>query len=238
MASVLHTRRLGDTIHLHRVLKQTDLPFTVFKEFGFLFPDCDTGDHTTYPQVDTFRGPKPNEHIRESLASAYGVQRQAIGGPRWARPHHRGYLVLTPHGSSQNREWSPARWGYLRDALDRMCIPYRWCPNKGREPGALELEELVDVIKYAQGLISIDSGPIHVADGFGVPTLGLYGCTNPITFGPYQSRSKNIVTHHMFWPKGLPYGTHLFHPCHQKAMLSIQVNDVLKHIKSDGSFNL
>ena len=45
------------------------------------------------------------------------------------------------------------------------------------------------LLKHCSYLISNDSGPMHIAASLGVPTLGIYGPTNPILQGPYGPRN-------------------------------------------------
>jgi ADP-heptose:LPS heptosyltransferase len=41
------------------------------------------------------------------------------------------------------------------------------------------------LIKRASWVVSNDSGPMHLAAALGVPTLGIFGPTDPRLFGPY-----------------------------------------------------
>ena len=44
------------------------------------------------------------------------------------------------------------------------------------------------VIQNASLVIALDSAPTHLAVGFGVPFVALYGASQPSTDGPYQSQ--------------------------------------------------
>lgn len=60
--------------------------------------------------------------------------------------------------------------------------------------GNTSLVSLPALIKRASWVISNDSGPMHLAAAMGVPTLGLFGPTDPRLFGPYPlSRATNNV---------------------------------------------
>lgn len=49
------------------------------------------------------------------------------------------------------------------------------------------------IIKKCDIVIGNDSGPLHIAVAVGVPTLGIYGPTNPYLQGPYGENNLSIV---------------------------------------------
>ncbi len=49
------------------------------------------------------------------------------------------------------------------------------------------------IIKKCSLVIGNDSGPLHIAVAAGVPTLGIYGPTNPALQGPYGENNLSIV---------------------------------------------
>lgn len=49
------------------------------------------------------------------------------------------------------------------------------------------------IIKRCDLVIGNDSGPLHIAVAMGVPTLGIYGPTNPKLQGPYGDNNLSIV---------------------------------------------
>jgi ADP-heptose:LPS heptosyltransferase len=56
--------------------------------------------------------------------------------------------------------------------------------------GSLSLRGLAGLLKRARLLISNDSGPYHLANAVGTPSVGLYWCGNVSTFGPvFTSRT-------------------------------------------------
>lgn len=54
--------------------------------------------------------------------------------------------------------------------------------------GTLDLVQLAQLLQGAVMLVSNDSGPIHMASAFNVPTVGLYGPETPLRYGPLSSR--------------------------------------------------
>lgn len=49
----------------------------------------------------------------------------------------------------------------------------------------LALDELPALMRSVDGVISNDSGPMHLAAAMGTRTLGVFGPTDPVRFGPY-----------------------------------------------------
>ena len=49
------------------------------------------------------------------------------------------------------------------------------------------------IIERCDALIGNDSGPLHLAVSVGVPTLGIYGPTNPMLQGPYGEKNLTVV---------------------------------------------
>jgi ADP-heptose:LPS heptosyltransferase len=60
--------------------------------------------------------------------------------------------------------------------------------------GNTSLMSLPTLIKRASWVICNDSGPLHLAAALGVPTLGIFGPTDPRLFGPYPL---NAPTNHV-----------------------------------------
>jgi lipopolysaccharide heptosyltransferase II len=55
--------------------------------------------------------------------------------------------------------------------------------------GRTSLKELAALIEGARAVISNDSGPMHIAAALGVPTVALFGPTDPEKTGPYGWKS-------------------------------------------------
>ena len=51
--------------------------------------------------------------------------------------------------------------------------------------GKTDLKELVEVIRYAQFVVSNDSGPMHIAAALNIPVFAIFGPTDQTRTGPY-----------------------------------------------------
>jgi heptosyltransferase III len=58
--------------------------------------------------------------------------------------------------------------------------------------GGLTLEELVDLLAGSSGLVSVNTGVVHIASAAGVPTLVINGPTSSRRWGPVGERSASV----------------------------------------------
>jgi heptosyltransferase I len=71
--------------------------------------------------------------------------------------------------------------------------------------GKTTLTQLVALIEHADGLLSVDSAPIHIADVTKTPVIGLYGVTDPKQTGSYLYPQHCIS----YYPTDLKWGKRL-----------------------------
>jgi len=57
----------------------------------------------------------------------------------------------------------------------------------------VKIGKLSALIKNCDIVIANDSGPMHIAAALGVPTLGIFGPTNPKAHGPYSPNSDYVI---------------------------------------------
>ena len=180
---------------------------------------CREGSRFCYDQIVPYPAGGANSHVVEKLLQflpAIGLQRElrspiSISGDSPevvdARLHNARPVVLFPNSRCREREWQGfgdlTRW--LIDADPGLLVAWdshqRWDDIPVSDPARLinltsrtSLMQLVELIRSARLVIANDSGPLHMAAAFGVPTLGLYGPTSPEHTGPYPlSRPTNNV---------------------------------------------
>ncbi len=139
------------------------------------------------------------EPVREfhiSVPPQEGVVAQSVlsGSPR---PR----IVLHPTARWRTKLWEPDRWRALARTLlaegagvvltgSREDEPAAAAILAGLDPspvslvGRLTLTQLVAVLKEADLMISVDSGPLHIAAAVGTPVVALFGPTDPRRTGP------------------------------------------------------
>ncbi|MDU2063339.1 MAG: lipopolysaccharide heptosyltransferase II [Sporomusaceae bacterium] len=71
--------------------------------------------------------------------------------------------------------------------------------------GTLSLGELAALLEQCQLLITVDTGPLHLAQAVGTPVLALFGPTDPAIWGPRGPRDRVFYRHEdcsPCWGKG------------------------------------
>lgn len=127
------------------------------------------------------------------------------------RQSHKGdrpKIVLAPGAKWANKRWPAPYFAELADLLTCDCRARiilvgtaadlaigeeirqkaKFSHDLTSLIGQTCLSELTAVIKDADLVVTNDSGPMHLADAHGVPTLALFGPTTPARTGPYRTR--------------------------------------------------
>lgn len=94
----------------------------------------------------------------------------------YAWVHHGLKSVLSGGGSSLERE--------IGEQIEALCQP----GSVINAIGQTSLKGLLALIDGARAVIAPDTGPAHMANAMGTPTLGLYATTNPQRAAPYLWR--------------------------------------------------
>jgi len=82
--------------------------------------------------------------------------------------------------------------------------------------GRTDIKKLVAVINSLDVFISGDCGPLHIAAGLGIPTVGIFGPTNPALTGPFGDTHK-VICH----PQECSFCNRRSGKCDFKCMLTI-----------------
>ena len=113
----------------------------------------------------------------------------------------RPIVVLHPAARWPTKLWESARWRDLASALCRdgagvvvtgaaedramaAAIGEGLNPAPRSLAGRVSLKQLVAVLRSADLMITVDSGPMHIAAAVGTPVLALFGATDPARTGP------------------------------------------------------
>lgn len=93
------------------------------------------------------------------------------------------------------------------------------------------ISEMSGFINNCSIILANDSGPMHIAAALNIPTLGIFGPTNPKAHGPYSENSTYVIKKDLFCIicnlLECPYG----HEC----MLQLSVDNILNKIEKIGS---
>lgn len=154
--------------------------------------------------------------------------------------------ILNSSRHAENKEWLPERFAELSQFLNNNGYnivltgskqDYEKNENlKKLSPvfmynfAGTSIKEFFAVIKNAEFVISIDSSAMHIAAGFNVPVIALFGAGTPKIWKPYSKNSivifKNNV--HTSCMKSKCY---LKEDRYMECMKAIQVNDVIEAIR-------
>ena len=98
-----------------------------------------------------------------------------------------GMAVIHPFSGSSKKNWPLERFRQLAQYLSRR-LPVQWCagPEEKLE-GAVRMEDLFELacwLKSARLYVGNDSGITHLAAAAGVPTVAIFGPTDPAVWGP------------------------------------------------------
>lgn len=94
-------------------------------------------------------------------------------------------------------------------------------------PGTLNLQELAAFLRMVDGLLTVDTGPQHMAQAVACPTVAVFGPTDPCVWGP--SSEKDVVIYRAescspCWGKG---------SCDRaKCIQDIDVAEIVEAVKS------
>jgi ADP-heptose:LPS heptosyltransferase len=159
------------------------------------------------PRAQRILGVHRTVHTAEHLASAVfalGVPLQPV--PRAslfasASPIDGRYCVLHPFASAPDKTWPADRFCEVARYLKLWNITPVFLAAPGDDTSAFAAHRVVQgslqdakaVISKAAVFIGNDSGPAHMAAAFGVPSVVLFGNSNPAIWGPWETGSEVIV---------------------------------------------
>ncbi|MCO5171950.1 MAG: glycosyltransferase family 9 protein [Planctomycetes bacterium] len=146
-------------------------------------------------------GPPPRPVVPEPpAATALGEAFVAAGGPR---------VIIHPGVSAFGalKAWREDRFADLARRLvadgARVLFAYggaaeeavaralaAQAPGAELTPRTSGILELAALLRRADLVVGVDSGPLHLAAAVGAPVLGLYGPKHPGTYGPYWTPSE------------------------------------------------
>lgn len=111
-------------------------------------------------------------------------------------------IAVNPGANWPSKRWPPERYGQVADRLVKehgIRVLILWGP--GERPLAermaqtmhekavmapeTDLKQLMALIKRCRLLITGDTGPLHIAAALGVPTVSLFGPSDPARNGPF-----------------------------------------------------
>ncbi|HPQ39030.1 MAG TPA: glycosyltransferase family 9 protein [bacterium] len=134
---------------------------------------------------------------------------------RWAARFDRPLVAFVPASSRPEKDWLPEHYATVIDRVETEleCQPViiggpgrreseltrRICSLTRCDPDvALEkpIRRTLLQISSVRTLVAPDTGPLHMAVALNIPTVGLYGYSNPDRCGPYYYRDLLVDAYH------------------------------------------
>ncbi len=118
-------------------------------------------------------------------------------------------IIIHPGTGGPTKHWLREHWMALARSLIRpgRRIALTGSPAEASEVAAiaaahpalitlsdaLTIERLAALLGYADLVIGVDSGPLHIAVSQGAPTIHLFGPSDPLRFGPWGDPARQRV---------------------------------------------
>lgn len=164
---------------LHESLSIRRLTDLVLAEFGA----APSSDWSVSQFGDCDRGQSIVVHLGggENLKTEFKLK-------RWPKMFEFLLDLLKIRGESVTLIGSAAEAAEAEEIANRLALPSRVNNLVGRT----DLKSLVQEIAKAKLVIGPDSGPLHIADQLGIPTVGIYGPTSAVSWGLLGANSRAV----------------------------------------------
>ena len=156
-------------------------------------------------------------------------------------------IGIIPSGGWPSKRCDASKWVEIGKAVTEKYnaeIIILWGPGDEDDadyimknlPGSIRapkttISEMSGYIKNCSIVLANDSGPMHIAAALNIPTLGIFGPTNPGAHGPYSENSAYVIKEDLF----CIICNLLECPYHHECMFQLPVDSVLNKIDKIGS---
>jgi ADP-heptose:LPS heptosyltransferase len=95
------------------------------------------------------------------------------------------------------------------------------------------IQESIALYKHLKLLVSCDSGPLHICSALSIPTVSLFGPTDPVRNGAYGLHHETVykmLPCSFCWKRKCPLGT-------DECMQKVTVDDVFEAVRTNQTNN-
>jgi heptosyltransferase III len=155
------------------------------------------------PRAQQILGEQRTVHTAEHLASAMfylGVPVTSVPRAKLsAELRHEPCAVIHPAASAAAKTWPAARFAEVAREIETSGLDVIFIAGAGddlslfREFRTLQgapLSEIKSLLASAHIFLGNDSGPAHIAAAFAVPSVVLFGTSDPAIWGPWRTASQ------------------------------------------------
>jgi len=166
------------------------------------------------PEPSIARHPEHHADHYWRIATHCGAEQKPDSLARWERTGDIITIGICPGAEyGPAKRWPPERFREVITQVN-MHLACRWIivgtpgdacvaaqiaegfPNVTDLTGKTSLSGLMDVLCGLHGLLTNDTGTMHLADMLGVPLVAVFGSTEPLLTGPRAERSR-VIRHHV-----------------------------------------
>ena len=150
----------------------------------------------------------------------------------------------------ESKLWDLERFAKLADriAVEMNCsILLTWGPGEEHKTKKIaasmkqkcwiapptNIKESISLYKYLTLLVSCDSGPLHLCAALGIPTVSLFGPTDPLRNGAYglhHGTVYKLLSCSFCWKRKCPLGTN-------ECMKQMTIDEVFEVVQSNQNSN-
>lgn len=166
-------------------------------------------------------------------------------------PTERNLIGIIPSGSWESKRCEPEKWVEIcRALLEKYDTSFLilWGPGDENDADYIKnhlpqniastpktnIREMSALINKCDLIIANDSGPMHIAAALNVPTIGLFGPTDPKGHAPYSQNSGFVIREDLHCIKC----NLLKCPYQHECMTQLQVSDVINKVEQIAERNL
>jgi lipopolysaccharide heptosyltransferase II len=162
-------------------------------------------------------------------------------------PENKKIIGIIPSGGWPSKRCDASKWVEIGKAItEKYNVQFLilWGPGDETDANYINenladstlapkttVSEMSGFIKNCNIILANDSGPMHIAAALNIPTLGIFGPTNPKAHGPYSQNSTYVIKEDLF----CIICNLLECPYHHECMLQLNINDTLKKVEKIGS---
>ena len=143
----------------------------------------------------------PSSGLIKETCITYGLDYKGAG--------RRLLIGINPGPTWRVKEWEASKWQKLINKIqseyDAVIVQFGFNTGDGTSEydkltsvkllaGRLKGEELLALISRCDLIISIDSGPVHLAGAVGTPVIGLFGPLDPALILPPNARAVGLFS--------------------------------------------
>jgi lipopolysaccharide heptosyltransferase I len=151
---------------------------------------------------------------------------------------------INPGAGFESKLWEIERFAQLADRITAemgYSVLLTWGPGEEQKAHqiaasmkqkswvapATSIQESISLYKHLKLLVSCDSGPLHLCAALGVPTVSLFGPTDPVRNGAYGMNHDTVykvLSCSFCWKRKCPLGT-------QECMQQVTVDEVFETVR-------